>query len=68
MFSATVDADEIDLVNKVAAVIDSTAFDRRPIRGSPSEQAYFEKLQDSNRERARHMAIDIIALVRNHKQ
>jgi hypothetical protein len=66
MFATTIDAKEVDLINKVAAIIDPMAFDRsdwtshRP----PAEQIVFKETQDRNRERARDMAINILRVVR----
>ncbi len=66
MFTATIDAKEVDLVNKVAAVIAPLAFDRTSkwIHKTDAEKHAFEGVQERNRERAREIAMDVIRIVR----
>ena len=64
MFVATVDAADIDLVNKVAAIVSPGAFDRRQIGGSQAEQRAYAEMQERNRGRAREVALEVLAVTR----
>jgi type IV secretory pathway TrbF-like protein len=64
MFSATIDAKEVDLINAVAKVIHPMAFYYGEYRGSAAEQACAKTCDEHNRQRARDMAVEIIAVVR----
>ncbi len=69
VFSATVDAKEVDLVNKVAAIIDPLAFDRESqVVGTPEVRQAYERTQESGRIRAREIALSVIEAVRSAQQ
>lgn len=77
MFSSTVDAREIDLINKVARIIDSSAWDDQPHYAKQPDGTYAEddgmtnlarRINDTNRARARELASAVIAAVRDHKK
>lgn len=75
MFSATVDAREIDLINKVAKALCPSAWDDRPVMKEEDGKYVIDdvsttmalKINDSNRSIARETAAQIIAIVREHK-
>ena len=71
-FSTQIDPADIDTIEAVAKAIDPGAWDDRPVLKEaasgyvPDEDAtkMFRRVNDSNRERARNIAIDVIAIGR----
>lgn len=65
-FAATVDADEIDLINAVAKEISPSAFYYGEYVGTAEDNKIAKACDEANRQRARDIAVEVIRIVKEH--